>query len=103
VRSRRLGDPQKVLTVFRRGGERLVFARLDEPLGGELTDGFQHPVAQHSPGRLGHHEALSHERTEQIGHVEVVRAADRLGGVEIEALGEHRQAAQQRMPGAVEQ
>jgi len=103
VRGRRLGDPQEVLTVVRGGGERLVFARLDEPLGGELADGFQQPVAQRSPGRLGQDEALVHERTEQIGRVVVARAADRLGGVEVKALGEHRQAAQQRLLGAGEQ
>ena len=100
-----LGDGQVVLAVGRGGGD-LVFAGLGEPVGGELADGLKQPVAKGSPGRLGHHQALVHQGTEKIGdveHLNVARAADRFGGVQVEALGEHRQAAQQRLLGAVEQ
>ena len=106
LRGRSLSDPQEVRAVGRGGRERLVFARLHEPFGGELADGFQQPVAQASAGRLGHHQALVHQRAEKIGdveHLELARAADRFGGVEIEALGEHRQAAQQLLLEATEQ
>ena len=88
------------------GGGGLAVAGLGEPFGGELADGLQQPVAQGSPGWLGHDQALVHQRAEQVGDVErldVAEAAHRLGGVQIEALGEHRQAPQQRLLGAVEQ
>ena len=90
-----------------RGG--LSLAGLHEPLGGELADGLQQPVAQRSPGspgRLGHDQALVHQQPEQAGHIQHVDAAGpahRLGGVQIEALGEHRQASQQQLLGLGEQ
>ena len=76
----------------------LVAVGLGKLFGGELADGLQQPVAQRRPGRLGHHQALVHQRPQQAGHVEqldVLQTAHRLGGVQIEALSEHRQPAQQ--------
>jgi len=104
VRGGRLGGGQEVTAVRR--GDGFVRARLGQPFGGELADSLQQPVTQSSPGRLGHHQALVHQRPEQLGHVEHVdgtRAADRFGGVQIEALGEGRQALQEQLLRAVEQ
>jgi hypothetical protein len=101
---RRLGDSQVLRAVRRPGGGSLIVAGLGEPLGGELADGLQQPVAQPFPGRLGHHQALVHHRTKRAGDIErlnVTKAADRFGGVQIEAPGEHRQAAQQQLLGTV--
>ena len=106
MRGRRLGDRQIVRAVRRFHGGGLVVAGVGEPFGGELADGLQQPVAQGRPGWLGHDQALVHQRTEQVGDVEqldVTEAADRFGGVQIEGLGEHRQAPQQQLLGAVEQ
>ena len=106
MRGRRLGDRQIVRAVSCCHGGGLVAARLGEPLGGELADGLQQPVAQRLPGRLGHHQALIHKRAEQAGdleRLEVTDAADCFGGVQIEAFGEHRQAPQQQLLGAVQQ
>ena len=106
VRSRRLGGIQKVLAMCRPDGGCLAVARLRESFGGELADGLQQPVAQGSPRWLRHDEAFVHERTEKAGDLEcldVTEAAHPFSGVQIEALGEHRQAPQQQLLGAVEQ
>ena len=86
-----------------RGG---LLAGLDEPLGGEQPDGLQQPVPQGRRGGLGHHQALVHQRPEQAGdiqHVQVSGPAHRLGGIQAEAAGEHRQARQQQLLGAGQQ
>ena len=106
VLGRRLGDTQEVRAVRGCQGGGLVFARLGEPFGGELADGLQQPVAQGSPGWLRPDEALVRQRAEQVGDVEdleVAEAAHRLGGVQVEALGEHRQPPQQRLLGPGQQ
>ena len=106
VRGRRLGQCEEVPAVGRLDGGRLVLAGLGEPFGGELADGLQQPVAQRCSRWLGHHQALIHQRAEQAGHVErldAAGAAHRLGGVQIEAPSEHRQAPQQQLLGAVQQ
>ena len=104
MRCRRLGDRQKVLTVCRRYGSGFVRAGLGEPVGGELADGLQQPVAEGPAGGLCHDEALVHQRAEQVGdlnRLDVTEAANRFGGVQIEAFREDRQAPQQqrREPG----
>jgi hypothetical protein len=104
VRGGRLGDGQEVPAVGR-GDGRLV-AGLGEAFGAELADSLQQPVTQSSPGGLGHHQALVHQGAEKIGdveHLDVDRAADRFGGVQVEAIGEGRQAAEQRLLRAVQQ
>ena len=76
----------------------LVAVGLGKLFGGELADGLQQPVAQRRPGRLGHHQALVHQRPQQASDIERLDApepAHRLGGVQIEAHGDHRQPAQQ--------
>jgi len=104
LRGRRLRDRQEMRAV--RGRHRGLTAGVGQLLGGELADGLQQPVPQRRPGRLGRHQALVHQRTEQAGHVEqldVPEPAHRFGGVQIEALGEYRQAAQQLLLGCVQQ
>ena len=64
-----------------RGG--LAVAGLDEPFGGEQPDRLEQPVPQGFPGGLGQHQALVHQRAEQIRdiqHVEAAGPAYRLGG-----------------------
>ena len=58
------------------------------------------------PGGLGHDQALVHQRPEQVGdiqHVQAAGPAHRLGRVQAEAAGEHRQAPQQHLLGAGQQ
>ena len=106
ISRRRLGHGQEMRAVRRgdRGG--LAVAGLDQPLGGEQPDRLQQPVPQRFPGGLGHHQALVHQRPEQIRdiqHIEVTGPAHRLGRVQAEAAGEHRQARQQHPLGAGQQ
>lgn len=93
VNGRLLGHRQEMRAVRRRDrGGLAVVAGLDEPLGGEQPDRLQQPVPQGSPGRLGHHQALVHQRPEQIRdiqHVQAAGPAHRLGRVQAEAAGEH--------------
>ena len=92
--------------VGRRDGGGLVLARLGEAFRGELADRLQQPVTQGAPGWLGHDQTLVHQRAEKLGDVEhgdVTEAADRFGRVEIEGLGEHRQAPQKHLLGPVQQ
>ena len=98
VRGRRLGQGQEVPAVRRRGGSRCLVPRLDQTFGRELADRLEQPVAEGIAGWLGHHQALVHQGAEKIRGVEcvaVTAAAYRFGGVQIEALGEHREQAQQ--------
>jgi hypothetical protein len=93
MRCRRLGDRQKVLTVCRRYGSGFVRAGLGEPFGGELADGLQQPVAEGPAVGLCHDKALVHQRAEQVGdlnRLDVTEAANRFGGVQIEAFREER-------------
>ena len=90
MRCRRLGDRQIMRAVCGCGGG-FVRAGLGEPVGGELADGLQQPVAEGPAGGLCHDEALVHQRAEQVGdlnRLDVTEAAHRFGGVQIEAFGE---------------
>jgi hypothetical protein len=95
MRGRRLGGIQEILAVCRYDGGSLAVARLRKSLGGELADGLQQPVAESSPHWLRHDEALVHQRTEKVDdlkRLDVPATAHPFGGVQVKALGEHRQA-----------
>ncbi len=71
--------------------------RGDEALVGVLAHGFQQTIAR-AACALGRHQRLVHEVREEIHDVvaaDFPARADRLGGLERAAAGEHREAAQQ--------
>jgi hypothetical protein len=106
VGGRKFSDRQVVGAMSRIRDRLLVAAGFGEPLGRELPDRLQQPVAQRVRGRLGPDQALVHKRAEQVGdveHVQVILAADRFGGVQVEGAGEHRQAPQEHLLDRVEQ
>src|SRR5262249_62396427 len=90
----RLGGTKEVRTMFRCGGSSSLLAGLGEPLCGKLPDGLEQAVAEGFPHWFGRDEALVHQRAEKIGdveHLEAACAAHSFDGVEVEALGQHRQ------------
>ena len=64
---------------------------------GEGADGFQHPVADLGPVVLGDDQALVDQSRHQVEHLHRIEVSggcdDVLGGVELEAAGEHAEAS----------
>ena len=81
-------------------------ARGVELLPGELADRLEQAVAGGAVGRVGDDQRLGDQAAEQVvdvDHVEVVVGGHRLGGVEGERAGEHRQPAEHPPLPVVEQ
>jgi len=87
--------------------EHLGLARLVEPVARVEPHGLQQSVAALARRRLErHHERLLHQPRQHVGDrrgLERVVGADRFGGLEIEAAGEHGQAPEQRALVGLEQ
>jgi hypothetical protein len=74
--------------------DRVVAVGPQQLLDTVLPDGFQQPVPHRALGALRDYQALVHQGTEQVKHLEGVEFADRLGRFQLEPAREHRHPPQ---------